>query len=201
MTMLQALRTKVNLVLLAVLVLAVALLLGLLTLGPSATKSTLSVFGVSSTGDEEQARIDAITAAGENELKAVYTLDWQHADDWGKASQGGATGTLLDTLQANFVNYKSTMYAAKTTGSISILSFGINKIIPPSGDSKEWTALAFAYVVTRESREAFKKVTATATCPAATLCVPFGVQLDLVQTRDGWKVSALTNDRTSGDGR
>jgi hypothetical protein len=187
----QHLRTRTNLVLLGVLVLALFLLIGLLTFAPSATKSALSVFGVTSTGDEEQARIDDVTNAARTEVAAAYTSDYRKVDDWATKVTAGATGSLLDQLQTQLPTTKATIYQNKVVGTGEVTDVGINQIKAPGTDGSQWTALAFVSVNTRETRPAFKAIEKTADCPAATLCGRYVLEVDLIQTTAGWKVSKM----------
>lgn len=175
--MLDALRTRTNLVLLAALALALVLLVLLLTVGTKAV-------GVTSDADAEQHRIDAVTSAARTEIAALFGADYRQAEAWEKSVTDGATGEFLDQLQTKLPTNKAAIVQGQIVAHVDVTDVGIN-------DLKGDTAVVYAAADETESSPSTTKVEATPTCTAATLCHQYVLKVGLVRTPAGWKVSSL----------
>lgn len=181
--MLQAPRTRTNLILIAALVAAlIALLVGLVmvTFDPQPTSA-----------NAEQARIDAATAAARAEVNALFGVDYQHLDTWQSTVTNGATGDFLKQLQAKLETNKAAVYQSKIKATVNVIDVGINLLKPPDATTPDWTAIVFASADERETSPTVKGIPAAGACPANTICHQYVLKLSVVQTSGGWKVSSL----------
>lgn len=175
--MLDALRTRLNLVLLAALVLAVALLIALLAVGTDAV-------GVTSKADAEEQRIQAVTAAARQELETLYTVDYRKLEPWAASLLHGAGGEFLSQLQASIETNKAAIFQNKIISTINLVNIGVR-------DLQADSAVLFAYSTSQEQSTLSKQLPASDGCPAATICHHYVFRLGMVRTPDGWRVSAL----------
>ena len=173
--MLQALRTRTNVVLLVVVALALTMLILLLTVG---TK----VLGATSRGDAEQGRIDAVKSVVSEEITALFSPDYRHLDAWAASVTHSVSGDFVDFVNSQIETSKARIYAAKIVATGGVDAVAIN-------DLKAKTAKTFVMAHENETSPSLKNVAATPNCPAKTLCSPYVLEVDLVLTPGGWKIS------------
>lgn len=164
-----------NLVLLAALILALTLLVLLLTVGTKA-------LGVTSNGDVEQGRIDAVQNVVTQEITHLFSPDYRHLDVWATSVTSGVSGDFVDFVNSQIETSKARVYAAKIIATGGVDAVAVN-------DLKATTAKTFVMAHENETSPSLKSVAATANCPAKTLCSPYVLEVDVVLTPSGWKVS------------
>ncbi|HZP15387.1 MAG TPA: hypothetical protein VFA96_06165 [Nocardioides sp.] len=173
--MLQALRTRTNLVLLVAVALALTMLILLLTVGTKAV-------GVTSKGAKEQARIDAVKSVVTTEITALFSPDYRHLDAWKTSVTDNVSGDFLTFVNLQIENSKARIYAAKIIATGGVDAVAIN-------DLTGTTAKTFVMAHENETSPSLKSVAASGKCPAKTLCSPYVLEVDLTLTPSGWKVS------------
>lgn len=173
--MLQALRTRTNLVLLVAVTLALTMLILLLTVGTKA-------LGVTSRGDAEQRRIDAVKSVVSDEVTALFSPDYRHLDAWATSVTQSVSGDFVDFVNSQIETSKARIYAAKIIATGGVDAVAVN-------DLRATTAKTFVMAHENETSPSLKSVAATANCPAKTLCSPYVLEVDVVLTPSGWKVS------------
>jgi hypothetical protein len=173
--MLQAVRTRTNLVLLVAVALALTLLILMLTVGTKAV-------GVTSKGDKEKTRIDAVTSVVTNEVTALFSPDYRHLDTWATSVTQNVSGDFLTFVNLQIENSKARIYSAKIMANGGVDAVAIN-------DLTATTAKTFVTAHENESSPSLKSVAAAGKCPAKTLCSQYVLEVDLTLTSSGWKVS------------
>ncbi|BBH18410.1 hypothetical protein Back2_26970 [Nocardioides baekrokdamisoli] len=173
--MLQALRTRMNLVLLVAVALALTMLILIVTVGTKAV-------GVTAKGDAEQGRIDAVKSVVSDEITALFSPDYRHLDTWAASVTRSVSGDFIDFVNSQIETSKARIYAAKIIATGGVDAVAIN-------DLKATTAKAFVMAHENETSPSLKKVAATSNCPAQTLCSPYVLEVDVVLTPGGWKIS------------
>lgn len=173
--MLQAVRTRTNLVLLAALVLAITLVILILTVGTR-------VVGAPSHGDAEQRRIDAVKSVVSAEITHLFSPDYRNLDAWAASVTNGVSGDFVDFVKMQIETSKARVFEAKIIASGGVDAVAINQL-------QATTAKTFVMAHENETSPSLNKVAATSTCPAKTLCSPYVLEVDVVLTPSGWKVS------------
>lgn len=173
--MLQAVRTRTNLVLLVAVALALALLIALLVGGSQ-------VIGVKSKGAKEKARIDAVTSLVSSEVTALFSPDYHHLDTWAASVTQGVSGDFLTFVNLQIENSKARIYSAKIIATGGVDAVAVN-------DLTATTAKTFVMAHENETSPSLKRVAAVGKCPAKTLCSQYVLEVDLTITPSGWKVS------------
>jgi hypothetical protein len=121
------------------------------------------------------ARDDSLRVAEEAGI-TLNTLDYRTAAQTLDAWEALATGSLLDDLRAKRAETASAVAKSKTTSTAKVLAVGVSKVAP---DATSADVLVAVQVTTTEAKGA----------PTTKLVRD---QLTVMQTAQGWKISAVT---------
>ena len=167
----------VNIVLAALLALALVVVVFVAVLGPK-------VFpGTSKAENQKQQQYVAVTGAARTALDAFLSVDYKRMDPLQDRLLKLSTGRFKRQYNAARVNIKAAAQSARVVAAPTVREVGINQI----KDGKA-TAVVAADLVRKNS--ATKKKKATKACPhAGATCLYFRFTVELTETSGGWKLS------------
>lgn len=169
--------TRLNIVLLAALVIVLVFLVAVLGFGASALPWTTSA-------ERSDSAIKAVKDTASAEVVALFGADYTKLDAWQKKVLAGATGAFRDELDAELENTKAKVFSGKIVSTVNILDAGVNAI---SGSN----ATVFIAADLTERGTASAGAPAAGNCPAGAVCHQVLMKVVLDKAGSGWKVSNL----------
>lgn len=157
-----------------------AALLYLVVLIPTGTH----VLPVKSTGDQRLHDLNSLQAAAQNELMALYALDYKSVDQTVSTVAAGATGTFAGQWQDQSVTFRAGVAQLQTHSTATITALAVHQV---KGNSA--TLLASVYQDLTNNKTTATK--ATEKCAAGHYCGTYHLWMTYQRVGGHWKMSTL----------